>query len=315
MESIQVAAEAEEDPTRELRKMVPRRLSLLFLLFFLLDNTTLPATKSSRDSTIQNQRSDNEDEDERPRILLLLLPQCERKITQRILWPLEYDNLYSTTTVGANEINSETTATGRRSGNSLKLLDYFPDSKQTPSSSTSSCSSKNLSLLQDKKTASGCCSVRVCVCVSLSLHVQMLRVFFAFPSFLHRVAHHHHSKWDNHCYQRQQKHSYQAWERWHRRNFLLHQTNGCKSNSFCFAKNYQNKMQCNTWSNQKKVLSGFFIFMGCSLNWVFVRFMSSWASSVAAIALVGAGDAATAPKSLLPFFLEEEEEVGGSKIK
>lgn len=50
MESIQVvagAAEEEEDPTRELRKMVPRRLSLLFLLFFLLDNTTLPATKSS----------------------------------------------------------------------------------------------------------------------------------------------------------------------------------------------------------------------------------------------------------------------------
>jgi len=85
MESIQVAAGAEEDPTRELRKMAPRRLSLLFLLFFLLDNTTLPATKSSRDSTIQNQRSDNEDEDQRPRILLLLLPQCERKITQRIL--------------------------------------------------------------------------------------------------------------------------------------------------------------------------------------------------------------------------------------
>jgi hypothetical protein len=73
-------------------------------------------------------------------------------------------------------------------------------------------------------------------------------------------------------------------------------------------------MQCNTWRNQKKVLSGFLIFMGCSLNWVFVRFMSSWASSVAAIALVGAGDAATAPKSLLPLFLGEKE-VGGSKIK
>jgi hypothetical protein len=42
--------------------------------------------------------------------------------------------------------------------------------------------------------------------------------------------------------------------------------------------------------------------MGCSINWVFVRFMSSWASSIAATALVGAGDAATAPKSLLPLF-------------
>ncbi len=53
MESIQVAgaAEEEEGPSRELRKMVPRRLSLLFLLFFVLDNTTLSATKSSRDST------------------------------------------------------------------------------------------------------------------------------------------------------------------------------------------------------------------------------------------------------------------------
>jgi len=84
MESIQVAAaaaEEEEDPTRELRKMVPRRPSLLFLLFFLLDNTTLSATKSSRDSTNPQSKT----KDQRPRILLLLLPQCERKITQRIL--------------------------------------------------------------------------------------------------------------------------------------------------------------------------------------------------------------------------------------
>jgi len=44
-----------------------------------------------------------------------------------------------------------------------------------------------------------------------------------------------------------------AWKRWRRRNFLLHQTNGCKSNSFCFAENYQNNMQYNMKKhNQKK---------------------------------------------------------------
>jgi hypothetical protein len=84
MESIQVAAaaaEEEEDPTRELRKIVPRRPSLLFLLFFLLDNTKLSATKSSRDSTNPQSKT----KDQRPPILPLILPQCERKITQRIL--------------------------------------------------------------------------------------------------------------------------------------------------------------------------------------------------------------------------------------
>ncbi len=156
---------------------------------------------------------------------------------------------------------------GRRSGNSLKLFDYFPDSKQhlllllllAPARSSACCRTKKQLL-----DVAVCVCVCVCVCLSLSLHVQMLRVFFAFPSFLHRVAHHHHSKWDNHCYQRQQKHSYQAWKRWRRRNFLLHQTNGYnKSNSFCFPEKLpkQNAIYMKKPKKKKRSSLWFFLFL------------------------------------------------------
>jgi hypothetical protein len=88
--------------------------------------------------------------------------------------------------------------------------------------------------MQGKKTASGCCSV--CVCVCPSLHAQMLRVFFAFPSFLHRVAHHHHIKWDNLCYQRQQKHSYQSLEKMAQKEFSSSSNKWVQEQQFLFCR-------------------------------------------------------------------------------
>jgi len=76
----------------------------------------------------------------------------------------------------------------------------------------------------------------LCVCVCPFLHAQMLRVFFAFPSFLHRVAHHHHIKWDNLCYQRQQKHSYQSLEKMAQKEFSSSSNKWVQEQQFLFCR-------------------------------------------------------------------------------
>jgi hypothetical protein len=163
-----------------------------------------------------------------------------------------------------------------RSGNSLKLFDYFPDSKQhllllllvAPARSSPCCRAK-------KQLLDVALCVSVSVCVSLSLHVQMLRVFFTFPSFLHRVAHHHHSKWDNHWYQWQQKHSYPSLEKMAQKEFSSSPKKWVQEQQFLFCKKLPKQHAIHEKTEKKKFFLVFLSFMGCSLNWVFVRFMSS----------------------------------------
>ncbi len=257
MESIQVtsaaAEEEEEDSTRELRKMVPRRPSLLFLLFFLLDNTTLSATKSSRGSTNPQSKT----KDQRPRILLLLSTTMRKK-----------DHITNTLTVGIRQ--SLLHDNGRSKWNQLRNSNK-EDQVIVWSSLTIFLTANNtfffyfLLLQQEAHPAAGqknsfwmllCVWVWVCVCLSLSM-CKCLEFSLLFPHFFTGLLIITTANGTTIGINGNRNIATQAWKRWRRRNFLLHQKNGCKSNSFCFAKNYQNNMQ---YMKKPKRKSSFWFF-------------------------------------------------------